>query len=166
MVSSNAAAVGTDGSSLSITAVVKDANNVAISGATVAWQTSAGSLSGQSSVTNASGVATATFTPTGVNPATAPVATISVASGSGTAAQTGSVQVGISPTTTSIEITAAQASIGTGGEQVLITAFVKDGNNLAKVGAPVVERRRGPFQQRGVNQQCQWRGHGGPGCRQ
>lgn len=137
VVSSSAAAVGTDGSTVLITAVVKDSSNVAISGASVTWQTTAGSLSGQLSTTNANGVATATFTPTGVNPSTTPNATISVSSGTGTAVQTSSVQVSISPTTTSIELLAAQPSIGSGGEQVTLSAFVKDGNNLAKVGAPV-----------------------------
>lgn len=137
-----AASVGTDGSSTTITAVIKDASGVAISGATVVWQTTAGSLSSQQSVTNASGVATAVFTASGVDPTKVSSATVTASTYAGSSSTnstvySGTLAIGIAPTTTSIELIASQSSIGTGGEQVTISAFVKDGNNLAKVGAPV-----------------------------
>lgn len=134
VLSSTKSQVGTDGDTATLTAVVRDGNNVAISGAAVAWGSSAGALSGQTSVTNASGVATATFSPTGINPTVTPTVTVTASSGT---AQTAQTVLNISPSTTSVELLSSQPTVGTGGEQVTITAFVKDGNNLAKAGAPV-----------------------------
>jgi len=131
VVSSSAPAVGTDGGTVTISAIVKDPTNVAISGAAVTWSTNVGSLSGQTSVTNAQGVATATYSPGATR--TLPTATITVASASASA----SVNVEVTATTTSIELLASTPSIGTGGDQVTVSAFVKDANNIAKVGAPV-----------------------------
>lgn len=133
ILSSSKLQIGTDGDTATLTAVVRDSNNVAINGARVSWMSTAGALSGQTSVTNSSGVATATFTPTGINPSTTPTVTVSANSGG----QAASTTLNISPSTTSIELMASQATVGTGGEQITITAFVKDGNNLAKSGAPV-----------------------------
>lgn len=123
--------VGTDGDTVTISAIVKDAGNVAISGAAVTWSTTVGSLSGQTSVTNASGVAVATYSP-GATFST-PNTTITVRSGSASA----SVPLTIRPTTTSIEMLSSLPSIGTGGDQVTVTAFVKDASNIARVGVPV-----------------------------
>jgi len=131
VVSASAPAVGTDGGTVTITAIVKDPNNVAISGAAISWSATLGSLSGQSSVTNAQGVATATYSPGATR--TLPTATITATS----AGANGSVVVGITATTTSIELLASSPSIGTGGDQVTVSAFVKDANNVAKVGASV-----------------------------
>lgn len=131
VVTSSAPAVGTDGGTIVVTTTVKDPNNVAIAGAAVSWKVDIGNLSDQESVTNAQGVATATYSPgsTFVQPTATITATSSTASAS--------ITVQVTPTTTSIELLAASPSIGTGGEQVLITAFVKDANNIAKVGAPL-----------------------------
>lgn len=131
VVTSSAPAVGTDGGTVTLTAIVKDAANVAIGGAAVSWRADTGNLSGQTSVTNAQGVATATYSPGSTF--LQPTAIITVASGSAS----GSTPVQITPTTTSIELLASSPSIGTGGDQVLISAFVKDANNIAKVSAPV-----------------------------
>ncbi len=129
--STSNSSVPTDGSTATITASVKDANNVAIGGAAVSWSTSVGSLVNQTSVTDAQGRATAVFTP-GAG-ASAGEATISATSGGAT----GSVKVQIVPSTTSIELLAATPTIGTGGDQVVISAFVKDGSNIAKPGVQV-----------------------------
>ncbi len=123
--------VGTDGDTVSLSAIVKDAGNVAISGAAVTWSTSFGSLSGQTSVTNAQGVATATYSPGSTF--NVPSTTVSVTSGAASA----SVALTIRATTTSIELLSSQPSIGTGGDQVTVSAFVKDASNIARVGAPV-----------------------------
>ncbi|MBL8352593.1 MAG: Ig-like domain-containing protein [Burkholderiaceae bacterium] len=131
VVSSSAPQVGTDGGTVTVTAVVKDPNNVAIGGAAVSWKADIGSLTNQQSVTNAQGVATATYSPGST--VVQPTATITAMS----ATYSGSAVVQVSPTTTSVELLAAQPSIGTGGDQVQISAFVKDANNIAKVGAAV-----------------------------
>lgn len=123
--------VGTDGDTVTLSAIVKDANNVAISGAAVSWSVTAGSLSGQASVTNASGVATAVYSPGSTF--TTPTATVTVRSGASSA----SVPLNIRATTTSIELLASQPSINTGGDQVTVSAFVKDASNIARVGVPV-----------------------------
>lgn len=123
--------VGTDGDTVTLSAIVKDANNVAISGAAVSWSVTTGSLSGQTSVTNASGVATATYSP-GSSFST-PTATVTVRSGASSA----SLPLTIRATTTSIELLASSPSIGTGGDQVTVSAFVKDASNIARVGVPV-----------------------------
>ena len=123
--------VGTDGDTVTLTAIVKDASNVAISGAAVNWSTTVGSLSGQTSVTNASGVATATYSPGATF--TTPSTTVTVRSGTSSA----SVPLTIRATTTSIELLSSSPSIGTGGDQVTVTAFVKDASNIARVGVPV-----------------------------
>lgn len=54
--------VGTGGDTATISAVVKDLNNVGLKGVAVTFSASSGNLTGASSVTDASGVATATFT--------------------------------------------------------------------------------------------------------
>lgn len=123
--------VGTDGDTVALSAVVKDANNVAISGAAVSWSATVGGLSGQTSVTNASGVATATFSPGSVF--SVPSTVVTVTSGAATA----SVPLTIRATTTSIELLSSSPSIGTGGDQVTVSAFVKDASNIARVGVPV-----------------------------
>lgn len=135
VVSTSAPAVGTDGGTVTITATVKDPANATIAGASVSWAADVGSLTNQVSVTNADGVATAVYSPGATR--TQPEATITVKSGSAPNQATGSAIVQITPTTTSIELLASSPSIGTGGDQVLISAFVKDANNIAKVGAPV-----------------------------
>ncbi|OYU68348.1 MAG: hypothetical protein CFE45_43240, partial [Burkholderiales bacterium PBB5] len=134
VVTSSAASVGTDGGTVLVTATVKDPSNVAIAGAAVTWSADVGSLTGQTAVTNAQGLATATYSPGSTR--TQPTGTITVKSGKAPESS-GSVAVQIIPTTTSIELLASAPSIGTGGDQVLISAFVKDANNIAKVGAPV-----------------------------
>lgn len=133
VLSSSKDAVGTDGDTALLTAIVKDSGNVAIAGAQVTWSVDTGSLTGQISVTNAQGVATAVYTPVAV---IGTAVNVRVSSGSAPVASAGKV-LQIIPTTTSIELLASSPSIGTGGDQVLISAFVKDANNIAKVGAPV-----------------------------
>lgn len=135
VVSTSAPAVGTDGGTVTITATVKDPANATIAGASVSWTADIGSLTNQVSVTNADGVATAVYSPGAAR--TQPEATITVKSGQAPNQASGAVVVQITPTTTSIELLASSPSIGTGGDQVLISAFVKDANNIAKVGAPV-----------------------------
>lgn len=74
--------VGTGGDTSTISAVVKDSNNVGLKGVAVSFSASSGNLTAASAVTDASGVATATFT-AGANRSNRP-ATVTVRSGSAT----------------------------------------------------------------------------------
>jgi hypothetical protein len=131
VITPNKTVVGTDGDSVTLSAIVKDAGNVAIAGAAVSWSASVGNLSGQTSVTNNQGVATATFSPGSTF--TVASTTITVTSGAASA----SVPLTIRATATSIELLSTSPSIGTGGDQVSVSAFVKDASNIARVGVPV-----------------------------
>lgn len=131
VITPNKTVVGTDGDSVTLNAIVKDAGNVAIAGAAVSWSATVGNLTGQTSVTNNQGVATATFSPGSTF--TVASTTITVTSGASSA----SVPLTIRATATSIELLSTSPSIGTGGDQVSVSAFVKDASNIARVGVPV-----------------------------
>lgn len=87
--------VGTGGDTVTISAVVKDANNVGLGGATVGFSTSTGTLTGAAGVTDATGTATATFS--AGSDRSNRTATVTVTSGS----VTGTVQLAIVGTTIS-----------------------------------------------------------------
>jgi hypothetical protein len=74
--------VGSGGDTVTISAVVKDSNNVALVGAPVSFSANSGNITAASAVTNGSGVATATFT-AGADRSNRQV-TVSVKSGSAT----------------------------------------------------------------------------------
>ena len=131
VITPNKTVVGTDGDTVTLSAIVKDAGNVAIAGAAVSWSATVGNLTGQTSVTNNQGVATATFSPGSTF--TVSSTTITVSSGAASA----SVPLTIRATATSIELLSTSPSIGTGGDQVSVSAFVKDASNIARVGVPV-----------------------------
>lgn len=124
--------VGTDGDTVLLSVIVKDrSTNVAIAGAAVAWATTVGNLSGQKSVTNDQGTATAVYSPGAAFTTTS--TTITVTSG----VDSQSIPLTIRATATSIELLSTSPSIGTGGDQVTVSAFVKDASNIARVGVPV-----------------------------
>lgn len=81
--------IGSGGEEATITAVVKDENNVSLSGAPVAFSTTSGTLAGASTVTNAAGIATARLS-AGADKSNR---TITVTATSGTVAQTVQVLV-------------------------------------------------------------------------
>lgn len=74
--------VGSGGDVVTISAVVKDSNNVALKGAPVSFSTNSGNITAASTVTDSSGVATASFT-AGANRSNRQ-ATVTVKSGSAT----------------------------------------------------------------------------------
>lgn len=127
--------VAIDGQTATVTATVKDPGNVAISGASVSWRTDVGTLRSISSVTNASGQATAIFDAgSTLPPGASPKATITVTS----AGASGSVQIPINAVSKSIELLADATSIGTGGDTTTLRAFVKNGvTNAALPGQTV-----------------------------
>jgi len=94
---------GTSNSTV-LSAVVLDSNNQPVENATVTWSTTLGNLTQNTSVTNASGVATTTL-----SSLMAGAATISVIAETGTA-QTTTVQFNADPTTAKLYSTNASAS--------------------------------------------------------
>ncbi|ALS68415.1 hypothetical protein AT395_25065 (plasmid) [Pandoraea apista] len=129
----NPTSIAANGSSTStLTATVKDANGNALgAGIAVNWSTTAGSLTGTSSVTNASGVATMTLT----SPTTVGVATVTAAAVAGS--KTASVTfVGDPATARVVSLTPPTATAYVGGIATTYTATVKDANGFT-VGAGV-----------------------------
>lgn len=102
--------------SMTLTATVKDANNVALSGVAVVWSTDSGTLTGQSSTTDSNGVATATFGPG--SDASNRVARVRVVSGS----VQGALDVAISGTS----IAAAGTTTLSQGATSVLTFTVTD----------------------------------------
>ena len=127
--------VAINGQTATVTATVKDPGNVAIGGASVSWRTDVGTLRSISSVTDASGQATAIFDAgSTLPPGASPKATITVTS----AGASGSVQIPINAVSKSIELLADATSIGTGGDTTTLRAFVKNGiTNAALPGQTV-----------------------------
>ena len=127
--------VAISGQTATITATVKDLGNVAISGASVSWNTDVGTLRSISSVTDTRGQATATFDAgSTLPPGASPKATITVTS----ASASGSVQIPINAVSKSIELLADATSIGSGGDTTTLRAFVKNGvTNAALPGQTV-----------------------------
>ena len=114
--------VAINGATATITATVTDPDRVAIAGAKVAWATSAGTLKDVVSVTDARGVATAVFDAAGVS-----VGTTAVVVTAYSAEFSNAVSIPISSVSKVIEILADATTIGTGGDQVVIRAIVKNG---------------------------------------
>lgn len=126
--------VALNGETATITATVKDANTkVAIAGASVAWTTDTGTLRSVTTVTDASGVATAVFS--AGSTFERPSATITLLSGG----KSGQISIPVvAVPAKAIELIADANSIGTGGDEVTIRAFVKNGvTNTALTGEQV-----------------------------
>jgi protocatechuate 3,4-dioxygenase beta subunit len=124
--------VAIDGETATISATVKDLSNVAISGASVSWSTDVGTLRSISSVTDATGVATATFDAGSTLSLAA--ATVTVSSGGAS----GSVRIPINAASKTIELLADATSIGTGGDTTTLRAFVKNGVTNAALSGQAV----------------------------
>lgn len=124
--------VAINGETATITATVKDLNNVAIGGASISWGTDVGTLKNITSVTSSDGTATATFDAGAT--LVKSLATITVSSG----ATQGAVQIPITAVSKTIELLADSTTIGTGGDQVVIRAFVKNGLTNASLAGQSV----------------------------
>ncbi|EFE06828.1 Ig-like domain-containing protein [Citrobacter youngae] len=133
-ISASPASIVNDGSSASvITASVVNANGLPVSGVTVNWSTTAGSLSVASSVTSANGKATTSLTDSG----TAGLVTVTAAiSGSSK-----STQMTVTDSKAGYVLASLAADKNTllndGTDLVKLTATVKDGNGNLISGVPV-----------------------------
>ena len=130
-VRSSNATLGDGDSTVTLTAVVKDANDAIIAKAPVAWSFSTGKLVDASAVTDASGAATATYS---ASDRTAPTSVITVTSGEAK----GSVTVNLQALRTiSVDSPAKVLGVAINGQVATITTTVKDLNNVAISGAGV-----------------------------
>jgi adhesin/invasin len=137
-VSTTAASLPGDGSaSATITAVVTDSTGAAVSGVTVTFSTSAGTLSASTGTTGSTGQATTSLTASGVATGTA----ITVTAAAGTVSGKTTVTVATSGGTSnvaSLTVTSTAATLpsdGTGA--ATITVLAKDANNNALSGIAV-----------------------------
>ena len=131
-VASSVATLPPDGSTATITVTATDANNVAVSGATVSFATSAGTLAVTSATTSATGQATATLSVPGVAAGTV----IAVTATSGSASGKTTVTVATSQQT--LTLTTSVPQIASNGSSVAnITAILQGANNNAISGATV-----------------------------
>lgn len=121
-------ASGADGTEVTLTAIVKNASNNALSGQTVAFTASSGTISNTTRVTDANGTVIEKLSVKG--DATLRDITISASSGGITSAP---VVVKVVPVTSGIATLLLTSSSGTlassGGTAVNVIAFVKDANN-------------------------------------
>ena len=126
-VSASPATIAADGSTTSkITAIALDANNVAVTNASVAWGTTAGLLQGAILKTDSTGSATATLSPGGAAAGT--VIKVSATIG----AATGSKVVNVVSTQQSLTLTTDKPQIASNASQsATISALVRDANNNA-----------------------------------
>ena len=132
-VSASSATIAADGSTTStITGILRDKNQVAVSGAAVTFAANAGLLSGASTKSDASGSVTATLAASGA--ASGTVIQVTIASGT----ISGSTKVTVNQTTRTLTLTTNAAQIPSdGSKSATITALVVDANNQVIAGVPV-----------------------------
>jgi hypothetical protein len=132
-VSSGAASIPADGSaSVAVTALVRDANNVALSNVTVTFSASAGSLVVNQATTDGSGNATATLSAGGAAAGTQLTVTASAGSVSG------HVVVNVINTQQTITLSTDLPQIPSdSSKSATITALVRDANNQVLSGVTV-----------------------------
>jgi hypothetical protein len=132
-VTSDLATIPGDGSTLAnITATAKDANNNAVSGVTLTFSSSAGSVVVVAAKTDASGHATATLSGSGVVAGTA----ITVTATSGTVNGTATVTVANTQRTLSL-VTSLPQVPSDASKSAIITALVRDASNNVVPGVTV-----------------------------
>ena len=139
VVTSSVATLLGDGSvPATITALVKDANNVVLKGVPVTLSTSSGALSAGSGTSDGAGQVAVTLTTGGDST----VRTITVTAKSGTLTATVAVPVGVPPVTAvvpaSLVVTSSLTTIlADGSAPATITALVRDANNVVLKDATV-----------------------------
>lgn len=132
-VASSLATLPSDGTPATITVTATDKNNVAVSGATITFATTAGTLAVTSGTTGATGQATATLT--AKNVATATVITITATTGSVSGRTT--VTVGSATQTLTLSTSVPQITSASGSPPATIKALVVDANNNVVPGTSV-----------------------------
>lgn len=132
-VTASSGTVSSDGAITStITALAKDANNNAVSGASVAFSASAGSVVIGSGTTDSSGAATATLSGSGLATGTSIVVTAT----SGTVSGKTTISVANTQQTVSI-VTSTPQVPSDGSTSATITAYVRNSSNQFVAGVPV-----------------------------
>ena len=132
-VSASAASIPADGSaSVTVTALVRDANNVALSGETVAFSASAGSLVVTQATTDSGGNATATLAAGGAAAGTQITVTATVGG------VTGNVSVAVVNNQQTIALLASSPQLPSNGSRpVTIQAIVRNASNQLVSGVAV-----------------------------
>ncbi|HMI36728.1 MAG TPA: Ig-like domain-containing protein [Steroidobacteraceae bacterium] len=130
---SDTMSIPADGSSMAnLTALAKDANNNAVSGVSITFASTAGSLVVTQAVTDASGVAKATLTASGAASGTSITVTATAGSISGNAAVTV-----VNTQQTITLITSLPQIPSDGSKSATLTALVRDANNNVVSGVTV-----------------------------
>ena len=130
---SSAATLPPDGTTATITVTATDKNNVAVSGATINFATSSGTLAVTSGTTDGSGHATAKLSAQGLAAAT--VITVTATSGAVTGKTT--VTVANTQQTLTLSTDVPQIPSAAGNTPATIKALLVDANNNVISGAPV-----------------------------
>lgn len=132
-VTSSPASIAADGSTTAtITAIARDANNVAVASAAVTFGASAGLLQGVSATTDATGTATATLSGKGLAAGTAITVTVTVGGVPGTT----TVNVVANQQTLTLQTDSPQIP-SDGSKFATISAVLRDANNVALPGVTV-----------------------------
>ncbi|MGH8219190.1 MAG: beta strand repeat-containing protein [Steroidobacteraceae bacterium] len=132
-VASSSATIPADGSaSATVSALVRDSNNVALQGVTVAFAATAGSLAITNATTDATGTATATLTASGA----AAGSSITVTASAGTASGKASIGVVASQQTLTL-LTSSPQIPSDGSKPATIQAVVRDANNTLLSGVVI-----------------------------
>ncbi|WLI89493.1 Ig-like domain-containing protein [Massilia sp. R2A-15] len=131
-------ASGADGTEVTLTAIVKDANNNALPGATVSFKADSGTISNTNRVSDATGSVTEKLSVKG-DPSPRDI-TITASAGSITSAARVVKVVSAAATAPKLVLTAASGSLpssGAAGTAVEIRALVLDSNNVVMPGTTV-----------------------------
>ena len=129
------ASSGQDGTEVTLTVIVKDGNNNALSGETVSFKSSSGNISNGTRITNSSGVVTEKLSVKGDSS----IRDIEITASAGNATSNKVVVKVVQATQTLILTTdsGTLASSGAAGSEVTVTALVKDSNNSVMPGVRV-----------------------------
>lgn len=138
VVSSSAGTIassGQDGTEVALTALVKDANNRAVPGATVVFKASSGSISTNNGVTNSDGLVTEKLSTKGDSSLRDIKITASV-----NGVTSNEIVVKVVQATQSLTLTTDSGTLsssGASGSEVTVTALVRDSNNSVMPGVRV-----------------------------
>jgi Bacterial Ig-like domain (group 1) len=133
VVTSSAATLPPDGSTVTITVTATDQNNVAVDGAAVTFATSAGTLAVTSGTTSAAGQATATLAAQGIAAGTV----ITITANSGSVSGKTTVTVASTQQTLTLSTSVPQIPSAAGAAPATIKALLVDANNNVISGATV-----------------------------
>jgi hypothetical protein len=130
------ASSGLDGTEVTLTAIVKDAGGNALSGETVTFTTSSGTISSSNRISDSSGKVVEKLSVKGDTS----LRSISVTAGSGSATSA-AVKIDVVAAVPTLSLTTVPsstlASAGTAGNEVTVQALVRDANNTVMPGVAV-----------------------------